>query len=251
MLFGNIENGYIECIKIDCLEGEDKLFIVVFLFRSLTHCSHNKDIGIINLKLVLQFNKEVIVIWIFFLEPNNEESKFSFVPICHYIECLVFIIIHNLLDSLNLKMLVKVNTLFELSTSKLILLCIPSFGRVENSFLISWNDSVFLRIVQSKILWLSLQWYIKFDNCFDNICFIIKFNNLIWFSKQQSAREFTIWCSFKIELHAEINQLWNFKNDNSLMLLKQFFSFPFASLEDMNLLWPLCILDQMLSCKYS
>ena len=80
--------------------------MIPIAIRSLSHRSHHIDIGVVDFKLVLQLDQEMVVIRVFFLESKYKESKFTSVSISNNVKTLVFIIIDNLLDSLYFKMFI-------------------------------------------------------------------------------------------------------------------------------------------------
>ena len=89
--------GYINHINIVCIDI-NRFITDNELFQLLPWVPHDSDVSICNIELVLILQKELVLLRIFFIELDQEDTKLLFELVREEIEELGLLVIDDLLD---------------------------------------------------------------------------------------------------------------------------------------------------------
>ena len=179
------------------------------------------------------------VVGVLFVEHNYKESQLIMIPVCHQVEHLIFVIVHNLLDGCDQVLVIKVNCSIRLCVEKDGILCFS-------------NNNAVLRIVERKELGLLSNGVWEFAECSHAFGFVIKLDDSVFLCKQEDVRVLTFYFGdLKVELHAQAGHFFNFKKNHSLREDKDVCVVNDLSFKDKQLVCLLLVFDQILACDDS
>ena len=97
-VLGDIHNSDVVSVDVNGFITNNQLFVVLVTFSVTKH----KDVGVSKIKFVLPFRQESVLLWIFLVHSDDEESKFFFELVSQNVEDSILMIIDNLFHAPNL-----------------------------------------------------------------------------------------------------------------------------------------------------